>query len=307
MLAAELETVVAVVEAHLTQRTPPAATPCEADRVGILDALRRHLLEEWPAGEADALLPTMRAMEDARAQLHEGSAPPLSPGVLTPYGYRLMREVAHTLRSPMGSLVMLAGSLKDGVSGDLNDMQRKHLGIIHRASMSLANMANDLLSMAGEEDGLDDDPGPLRIDEVMWTVADSVGPVAEERGLDLTVRAPGGGVRLGRARPLGRTLMNLALNAALLARDGALELAAEEAGDTVKFIVHAAAAAPEDGDVFRVFQTPGDADKYTLSRSGLGFSTARHLVRRMGSEIESEWSQDHGLSLAFALRLPLQV
>lgn len=309
LLLEEIGRVADLVEAHLVSAPPPRLPAPGADRKGILDALRARMLEDWRNGDTPELLRAMRAIEAARGSVEDGGSGPLAPGILTPYGHRLLREVAHTLRSPMGSMVMLAGTLHDGGSGAVNDLQRKHLGIIHRAAMSLANMAGDLLSLTGEEDGLVGDAVPLRVDEILREVAQVVGPVAEERGLAFSARTEEEAVRLGRPRPLGRALTNLALNSALLARDGTLELdARREDGDTIRFTVAVDSAREDAAELFRVFSAPGAEDEYTLSRSGLGLSMARHLIHRMGSELDAECSPDRaGLRFGFSLRLPTHV
>lgn len=305
-LAEEIERVGEVVAAHAAAHEPPRLPPERADRVGILDVLRARILDEpWAEADGGELLLAMRAIEAARETLSDTASAPLAPGVLTPYGHRLLREVAHTLRSPLGSVVMLSGMLKDGSSGEVNDLQRKHLGIIHRAAVSLASMASDLLGMTGEEDGFDGGPESLSIDAVLSAVADAVAPVAEDRNLSFTVRTEREGTRLGRPVPLERVLLNLSLNAALLAREGALEMGAEAGdGDEVIFSVAAAPVDVEPDALFRVFETPGPEADYTLSRSGLGLSIARRLVHRMGSELRVECTPGRGLRLAFALRLP---
>ncbi len=211
------------------------------------------------------------------------------------------------MRSPLGSVVMLAATLKEGVGGDLTALQEKHLGLIHRAVVSLAAMSNDLLALTGEDDELRIEPAMFAVDGTVEAVADAVAPVARERGVDLQVRSGGIGRRVGREAALKRALVNLALNAVLLVREGTLELTAEGDGDAgVRFRVRATAASEDPGSLFVAFAPQGDTDDYTISPRGLGFAVARDVVRRMGSALQVERPPEGGLELSFTLRLPAQ-
>ena len=305
LLLDEITRVAGMLEARLAGGPEPHLPAEQADRVAILDALRARTLEAWREGEGGDLLATMRAFEEVRARLAPGDRDgPLPPGILSPYGHRLLREVAHTLRSPMGSVVMLAATLRDAAGDELTAMQRKHLGLVHRASTTLAAMANDLLALTGELQELHAAPVPFSVVDVVDAVAGSIGPVAEERGVELRADASDVGVRVGRSGALTRALMGLTLNAALLVREGSVSLSAAAVGDEVRFRVEASEATERADEILEVFPSPPGTSDYTLSHRGLGFGLARHLVRRMGSELAVENGEGRGVALSFALMLP---
>jgi len=304
LLAEEIGVVADLVRDGLVEGTPPDPPAARADRLGILERLRSLTLASWQGD--DGLLRLVRAFESARDRLApDRPGALLQPGVLSPYGHRRLREVAHTMRSPLGSVVMLAATLREGVGGDLTALQRKHLGIIHRAVVSLASMSNDLLALTGDEEELRGPPTVFSVEDVVTAVADAVAPVAEERGVELRPSAEGIGRRVGEQAALRRVLMNLALNALLLVREGALEMTAREEGDaTVLFGVRATAASEDPETVFVTFPPQGDEGDYTMASRGLGFAVARDLVRRMGSELQARRPPDGGLDLSFSLGLP---
>jgi hypothetical protein len=304
LLREEITRVAEALEARLTGMPEPRLPPEEADRVAILDALRRHTLEAWSEGEHEGLLETMRAFEDVRALLMPDHGDgPLPGGTLSPYGHRLLREVAHTLRSPLGSVVMLTAMLRDG-GEDLSALQRKHIGLVHRASVTLAAMANDLLALTGEVEELRARSVHFRVGEVVEGVADLVAPIAEDRGIEFVVEAPDMGTRVGQPGALTRAVTSLTLNAALLVRDGRLSLGASGEGDAVDFAVEVEAAREGVEEVFDVFPSPEGVTDYTLSHRGLGFALARHLVRRLGSELRARQDAEGSLGFSFRLLLP---
>lgn len=301
-LAEEIRVVGGMVSEYLAGAEPPDPPAAQVDRAGVLEGLRVRTMEAWEGDEGLGRL--VHAFESTRKRLVPADTL-LPPGTLSPYGHRLLREVAHMMRSPLGSVVMLAATLRQGIGGDLTELQDKHLGLIHRAVVSLAAMSNDLLALTGEDAELRAEPAVFSVEEAVRTVSDAIAPVAEERGVDLRTEVAGIGKRLGRESALKRALVNLALNGVLLVREGVLELTAGEAGEAdVRFRVRATAASEDPATLFVVFPPQGDTNDYTIAPRGLGFAVARDVVRRMGSELQVERPPEGGLELSFTLRLP---
>lgn len=95
--------------------------------------------------------------------------------------------------------------------------------------------------------------------------------------------------------------MTLAANRALLVREGLLSLSASgDQGETTSFVIEVTAATTSVDEVFEVFPTPSGTGDYTMSHRGLGFALARHLVRRMGSELSVQEREEGGLRFSFS-------
>jgi signal transduction histidine kinase len=62
--------------------------------------------------------------------------------------FDLVIEVAHDFRSPLTSILFLAETLRDGHSGDVNDLQRSQLGLMYSAAFGLASVASDVMDLA---------------------------------------------------------------------------------------------------------------------------------------------------------------
>jgi len=65
-------------------------------------------------------------------------------------------EMAHDLRSPLSSILVLAESLRDGRSGGVNDVQKRQLGLIYSAALYLCAEASDLTELMRGSDRLAD-------------------------------------------------------------------------------------------------------------------------------------------------------
>src|SRR5690606_28246364 len=57
--------------------------------------------------------------------------------LLAPDGSDLVVELAHDLRSPLTSILFLSETLRRGQSGEINEYQRRQLGIIYSAALGL--------------------------------------------------------------------------------------------------------------------------------------------------------------------------
>src|SRR5690606_3170603 len=66
----------------------------------------------------------------------------------------LLVELVHDLRSPLTSILFLAETLRRGQSGEINDIQRRQLGIIYSAALGLISVAGDVIELARGGDRL---------------------------------------------------------------------------------------------------------------------------------------------------------
>jgi signal transduction histidine kinase len=303
-LRGELATLEEVIASTLESGLPPAQpTPDDPIRRKALDDLRAAVLRDWPDGAPqDALLELMRAIEAARGALVP-SHPPLQAGEssLDPFARRLLREVAHLLRSPLGSVVMLADAL---AQGRLEEAQRKQTRIIGRAALSLASTAGDLLTATSEASELGS-PQPFSLARVIEATAEVVRPITEERGVSLeTGTLEGPDERLGHPRVLGRILANLAIHTALETRAGSLRVHARPSGtQEMVFEIVGATGSTGPDEVGRIFRASAEWNELSLAPRALGVAVARDLLLRLGSDLMVS-DRDDRRTFSFRLALP---
>src|SRR5258705_337357 len=63
-------------------------------------------------------------------------------------GLEMVVEMAHDLRSPLTSIMFLAESMQLGQSGPVTEAQRRQLGLIRSAALSLCAAASDVLELS---------------------------------------------------------------------------------------------------------------------------------------------------------------
>lgn len=296
------------------------------DRPAILRHLRSEVLESWPGNDGE-LLPLMRAFEVVEEGLLAADSDGPPPGAtVAPFSRNLLREVAHLLRSPLGSIAMLTATLLEERSGPLTEVQRKELGIIHRAAVTVTSAAGDLLTLWSEEDRA----GRIvefSVNDTIDRVANAVRPVSTARHSSLVVEHSVRGPRAGPALAITEALFGLALRGALRTRGGSVELRAREDADDAEIVIFSVSTGrgeagaggsdpaalrdparsqkryPDD-PLFRIFLPEADSGGFTLSAAGLDLSAAREIIRRLGSDLRLEAPGKEELRMSFPLRLP---
>jgi signal transduction histidine kinase len=308
LLRSELTAVAEVVRKAVDGRIPPPPERMQMDRLRLLRMLRSAVLEVW-TDDAGSPLPTMRAFESAeRALSTAGEGRP--PGeALSPFSRNLLREVAHLLRSPLGSIVVLTEALREERAGPLTEAQRRQLEIIYRAAVSAASTATDLLTLTSH-DQLVERERRFSVAVTVRTVADVVRPVTEARNSHLSVGGDVAGYRRGPESAIAQALLGLALRAALMTREGRLDIEAwghDSELVRLSVTIHDPGDSSADAvvDPLQIFRPDPESGSFTIAPDGIAFSAAREIIRAVGSELEVASLPEGGFSLSFSVALPV--
>ena len=289
---------------------PDFPTTVPADR--CLDALRRAFVARARAlrdeADRDALLDILEAVDQVQTRLEAQTAQRLACGLSGRTGAELLAEVAHDMRSPLGSILFLVETLRKGQSGPLNAVQERQLAIAYNAAFGLSAMASDLTELArGCHRLLDHHPAPFSVAEVMRNVGAILQPMAEEKGLALELSPPAACYRSGHAAALQRVLLNLATNALKFTNDGSVEVSARQRGRSqMEFAVtDSGRGIPPEvvATLFDTFRTLPNG-RHVFSCAGLGLSICRNLVAAMGGELRVEPGARGGTRFHFTVDLP---
>ena len=214
--------------------------------------------------------------------------------------------IAHDIRSPLSSILILVESLRRNRAVGKNSIQDRQLGLIYGATHGLATLASDLIDAARGDDLVEGAPTAFSIAEVMQSVRAIVEPIAEERGLRLEIVAPENHVRIGHGTALHRVLLNLTSNALRYTTSGSVTVGCRERSTTcVEFCVQDTGRGLPPAVLKTLFDAfrPEDV-ALRFSSSGLGLSTVRALLAGMHSVLRVDSKHNEGTRLAFELDLP---
>lgn len=280
----------------------------------LLELLRSEVIEGWrEVGVPDTeLLPLFSAMERVRVTIQPNWAQTFAQQLSGSDGLALLMDVAHDLRSPLTSILVLAETLQRGQSGSVNESQRRQLGLIYTAALGLSAVASDIIEFTQGGDPLvGQDPAAFSVTAMLESVRDIVRPIAEEKHLTVRLLAPTHDQRMGQAVALSRVLLNLTTNALKFTDEGYVEIVAQEAGDgsnRIEFVVRDSGRGIPPETITTLFQPlrkESGRRGQLFSQAGLGLTICRKLVTAMKSELKVESRIGWGTRFFFELELPI--
>ena len=314
--AREIVEVLGELTAAIAARMEGSVRPLSGQSVStlgrrLLDLIRASVVRRAAAGGVPSaeLIGVLTAIEGVRDQVEPDWARYFTSRLAGPEGHELLVEVAHDLRSPLTSILFLAETLQRGQSGEVNDLQRRQLGLIYGAALGLSSLASDLIELVrGGDRLLDQEQAPFSITEILESVRDIVRPIAEEKRLKVRILPPPTDHRRGHHLALSRVLLNLTSNALKFTEEGFVEIVCRATDRyRVEFSVRDTGKGinPEVvNNLYQPFRRTGGRRSYYLSGTGLGLAICRRIVEAMGGELLVESRPDWGTRFYFELNLP---
>lgn len=214
-------------------------------------------------------------------------------------------NIGHDLKTPITSIQGWSQALLDGTADGV--MVAKSAEIIHTEANRMSRMVQDLLDLARLESGT----FTLRQSEfllldLLHRVRDAFLPVANEKGIALTVSAPNDLVISADSDRLAQILTNLIANAlAHTDADGVVSVTAQPQASHIHIAVAdtgSGIAADELPRIFERFYQVDKARSHGRKGTGLGLSIVKEIVEAHGGSVSAESRVGHGST--FSIRLP---
>jgi signal transduction histidine kinase/ActR/RegA family two-component response regulator len=221
-----------------------------------------------------------------------------------------LANISHELLTPLHAVLGYSELLGEGIYGALNQKQRESLGKIRSSSEMLQRLINDIIDLARIEAGR----MTLAVEsfaggELLQSVADSLAPLFEKKGLTLVrefaLDLPP--MRTDRAK-VQHVLFNLLSNALKFTPTGSVTLHARADLDAARLIIEVRDTGPGiSGDkvdaVFEGFRQLDGSTKRRAGGVGIGLTLTRQLVDVLGGDIFLQSSPGEGAT--FRVKLPL--
>ena len=281
----------------------------------LLELLRGEMVEGWrDSGVPETeLLPLLMAFERVRVTIQPNWEQSFAQHLSGADGLALLMDVAHDLRSPLTSILVLAETLQRGQSGAVNEVQRRQLGLIYTAALGLSSVASDIIEFTQRGNPLvETEPTAFSVTAMLESVRDIVRLIAEEKHVTIRLLAPTRDNRVGHHVALSRILLNLTTNALRFTDEGYVEIVAQETGGRdgtgIEFAVRDSGRGIPAERITTLFQPlrkePGRR-KQLFSQTGLGLTICRKLASALGSELKVESRIGWGTRFYFEVDLPI--
>ena len=223
-----------------------------------------------------------------------------------------LATMSHEIRTPMNAII---GMLYLALNAELSPSLHNYLSKAQGAAHSLLGIINDILDFSKIEAGkLEIESIEFGLDSVLEQLKDSIGLLAEQKGIEFLIRydvnlPP---VLVGDPLRLGQVMLNLCNNAIKFTEKGEVELAFHCLSSTedemvLHFSVRDTGIGMTPEVVQRLFQKFTQADQTTTRRfggTGLGLAISKHLAELMGGRLWiDESSPGRGTTVCCTVRL----
>ena len=210
--------------------------------------------------------------------------------------------VAHDLRNPLSVMQSTLAMLQEPGLSDGN--RAKLLAVGERSARQMGRLIGDLLDITRLETGhLSLEAEPIAANALLGEVAETLRPLAAERGISLSVLPAGDSLRARADRGrVAQVLGNLVGNALKFTpRDGRVDLKARRAGSEVILEVDDTGPGIPREDQSHLFTRFWQARKSDGRGVGLGLTIAKGIVEAHGGRIWVESEPGRGSRFCFTL------
>jgi PAS domain S-box-containing protein len=218
-----------------------------------------------------------------------------------------LATMSHELRTPLNSIIGFTGILLQSLAGPINEEQTKQLGMVQTSARHLLDLINDVLDISKIEAGqLEVVSEPFNLADLIRDLVSSTNPLAEAKGLNLTVDIDLTieEIRSDRRR-VGQIITNLLANAIKFTESGSVRVLCTDDGKDVILSVQDTGIGISEEDQAKLFVPFLQVDTGLTRKyegTGLGLSICKRLGEKLGGTIVVKSEPDNGST--FTVRLP---
>lgn len=220
-------------------------------------------------------------------------------------------NMSHELRTPLNAIIGFTGALLMKLPGPLTPDQDKQLNTIRTSARHLLSLINDILDVAKIE------AGKVRLvlervqcQDLLAQTADSLRPLAAQKGLALTVDVPPEPIVIDSdKRALTQIIINLINNAIKFTDEGSVKVSLgqrmEEGHLLTEFSVADTGAGIKAEDQPKLFQAFSQLDSTSTRHAegaGLGLYLCQNLANLLGGRLLFTSAFGAGSTFTLALR-----
>jgi PAS domain S-box-containing protein len=231
---------------------------------------------------------------------------------------RFLASVSHELRTPLNGIIGFSELLIDGKLGPVVPEQADVLADILTSARHLLQLINDVLDLSKVEAGrMEFHPERCNIETLALEVRDVIRPLADKKGLHLTLESPPAltaNIDPGRFK---QVLYNYLSNAVKFTPDGGsvtLRIAPQAGQAFFRLDVEDTGIGIAAGEMPRLFQEFAQLpnSRQAGQGTGLGLALTRHIVEAQGGSVAARSEPGRGsvfsatLPLDYAVRPPAQ-
>ena len=220
-------------------------------------------------------------------------------------------NMSHELRTPLNAIIGFTGALLMKLPGPLTADQDKQLNTIRSSARHLLSLINDILDVAKIEAGkLVLSSETIHCQNLVREVAETLRPLAQQKGLELTVDLAEPTINLDTdRRALTQILINLLNNAIKFTEQGRVSIRLAQRHDGAELVteisVTDSGAGIREEDQAKLFQAFSQLDSTSTRHAegaGLGLYLCQNLANVIGAGLSLQSDFGHGSTFTVTLR-----
>ena len=222
---------------------------------------------------------------------------------------QFLATVTHELRTPLHSIISYGALILEGfLDGELTTEQEEHIQFMVRRAEDLSHLVDDMLDLSKiEADRLEVKSEPLSLGSCLQEVVTQLKPMANTKGLQLTLDAHDSLPKvLADSHRIRQIVINMVSNALKFTEQGGVTIRCTllENYDMLRVSVHDTGIGISPAALGYIFEAFRQADGSTTRRfggTGLGLTIARKLIELQGGEVAVESTVGKGSIFSFTL------
>ncbi|MDZ7932860.1 ATP-binding protein [Rhodococcus sp. NPDC076796] len=224
---------------------------------------------------------------------------------------RLLETVGHEFRTPLTLLAGPLASVRESASSTLSESDRESLDVVHRASMRLRRLVDDLLDVVSADAGqLVARFEPTDLAAVTRDCVSMFAAVASDQGLELVSDTAEDVTVLIDSEMWSKIVFNLVANAVKYTPSGRISVRLTGDTDAVRLVVADTGLGIPGEDLPRIFERFHRVERsgaHSIEGSGIGLALVSDLLTALGGRIEVDSEVGRGSTFTVVVpRLPVE-
>jgi PAS domain S-box-containing protein len=208
-------------------------------------------------------------------------------------------RMSHELRTPLAAIIGYGELLADGITGPVNDEQKRQLQRIRWSANHLLSIIDEILTLARMEAGKETvEIREVEVRELLDSVASMAAPLASAKGLDFEMNDADHEIVVNTdAVKLRQVLLNLISNAVKYTDKGRVSVATQARDGVVEFLVSDTGVGVSEEHIEKIFEPFWQVEQTTTRRAGgtgLGLAVTRQFVEMLGGKIQVDSTLGEG-------------
>lgn len=216
-------------------------------------------------------------------------------------------SMSHELRTPLNSIIGFTGTILQGMTGEINDEQKKQLTMVKKSAGHLLALITEILDITRIETGkIDTSVENFDLSSMLGEIKDSFKVLTDKKGVVITFAIPEFIPIESDRQWLGQIVNNLVSNAVKFTDRGEIKIRVSRKDDMAEVSVEDTGIGIRESDMEKLFKAFSQirTEGAMAQGTGLGLYLCKKIADLLNGKITVE--SKYGEGSVFTLTVPLK-